>query len=49
MQAKDIVRRFVDEYQSGGSETAFAEYLDADVIDHNLPPGVAPGAQGVHQ
>jgi len=49
MQAKDIVRRFVDEYQSGGSETAFAEYLDADLIDHNLPPGVAPGAQGVHQ
>ena len=33
MQAKDIVRRFVDEYQSGGSETAFAELLDANVID----------------
>ena len=49
MQPKEIVRRFVDEYQTGGSETAFAEFLDANVIDHNLPPGVAPGAQGVHQ
>jgi predicted ester cyclase len=49
MQAKDIVRRFVDEYQSGGSEMAFLELLDANVIDHNLPPGVAPGALGVHQ
>ena len=49
MQPKDIVRRFVDEYQTGGSETAFAECLDANVIDHNLPPGIAPGALGVHQ
>ena len=39
MQPKDIVRRFVDEYQTGGSETAFAECLDANVIDHSLPPG----------
>lgn len=49
MQPKDIVRRFVDEYQTGGSETAFAECLDANVIDHSLPPGIAPGAPGVHQ
>ena len=49
MQPKDIVRRFVDEYQTGSSEAAFAELLDRDVIDHNVPPGVAPGAQGVHQ
>ena len=49
MRPKEIVRRFVDEYQSAGSETAFSEFLDANVIDHNLPPGVAPGALGVHQ
>jgi predicted SnoaL-like aldol condensation-catalyzing enzyme len=46
---KEIVRRFVDEYQSGGSESAFAELLDPDVIDHSRPPGIAPGAEGVRQ
>jgi predicted ester cyclase len=49
MQPKDIVQRFVDEFQTGCSETAFADLLDANVVDHNLPPGVAPGALGVHQ
>jgi predicted ester cyclase len=49
MQPNDLVRRFVDECQTGSSEIAFSELLDANVIDHNLPPGVAPGAQGVHQ
>jgi steroid delta-isomerase-like uncharacterized protein len=46
---KEIVRRFVDEYQTGGSETAFAELLDPDVVDHSLPPGISPGAEGVKQ
>jgi len=46
---KEIVRRFVDEYQTGASETAFRELLDPDVVDHSLPPGIAPGAEGVKQ
>jgi predicted ester cyclase len=46
---KDVVRRFVDEYQTAGSETAFAELLDPNVVDHSRPPGIEPGALGVHQ
>jgi predicted ester cyclase len=49
MQPKDIVRRFVDDYQTGADERAFQELLDPDVVDHSRPPGVAPGAPGVRQ
>jgi len=52
MQAEDrkeIVRRFIDEYQTGADEAAFAELLDPDVVDHSRPPGIAPGAEGVRQ
>jgi predicted ester cyclase len=48
-QNKEIVRRFVDEYQTRASEAAFAELLDPDVLDHSRPPGIAPGAGGVRQ
>jgi predicted ester cyclase len=47
--AKEVVRRFVDEYQTGGSDEAFAELLAPDVVDHSRPPGIAPGAEGVRQ
>ena len=47
MDNKEIVRRFVDEYQTGASESAFAELLHPDVVDHSRPPGIAPGAEGV--
>jgi predicted ester cyclase len=46
---KEIVRRFIDEYQTGGDERAFAELLHPDVVDHSRPPGIAPGAEGVRQ
>ena len=49
MQPKDLVRRFVDEYQTGADHRALAELLDPDVIDHSRPPGVAPGAEGVQE
>ena len=49
MQPKDLVRRFVDEYQTGADRWTLAELLDPDVIDHSRPPGVAPGAKGVQQ
>jgi predicted ester cyclase len=49
MRPKDVVRRFVDEYQSGCSEAAFVELLDANVVDHSRPPGIAPGSEGVRQ
>ena len=49
MEPKDVVRRFIEEYQTGGDPTALAGYLDPNVIDHSRPPGVAPGAEGVRQ
>lgn len=49
MQPKDVVRRFVNEYQTGADERAFDELLHADVVDHSRPPGIAPGAEGVRQ
>src|SRR5690242_4455852 len=48
-QNKRTVRRFVEEYQNGADETAFAEILAADVVDHSRPPGIAEGAEGVRQ
>jgi predicted ester cyclase len=48
-ERKEIVRRFIDEYQTGADEAAFAELLDPDVLDHSRPPGIAPGAEGVRQ
>jgi predicted ester cyclase len=48
-QNKQIVRRFVDEYQTGASASAFEELLDPQVLDHSRPPGVAAGAEGVRQ
>jgi predicted ester cyclase len=49
MEPTTVVRRFVDEYQTGASERAFAELLHPDVLDHSRPPGIAPGAEGVRQ
>ena len=49
MQAKEIVRRFVDEYQTADDAAAFAELMHPDVVDHSRPPGIAPGAAGVRQ
>jgi predicted ester cyclase len=49
MEPTTVVRRFVDEYQTGASELAFTELLHPDVLDHSRPPGIAPGAEGVRQ
>jgi predicted ester cyclase len=49
MEPKTVVRRFVDEYQTGADDRAFAELLHPDVVDHSRPPGIAPGAEGVRQ
>ena len=49
MEPKTVVRRFVDEYQTKADERAFAELLHPDVLDHSRPPGIAAGADGVHQ
>jgi predicted ester cyclase len=49
MEPRQVVRRFVEEYQTAADERAFDELMDPDVVDHSRPPGIAPGAPGVRQ
>jgi predicted ester cyclase len=49
MEPTEVVRRFVDEYQTAADEHAFEELLHPDVVDHSRPPGIAAGALGVRQ
>jgi predicted ester cyclase len=49
MEPKDLVQRFVDEYQTGADERALDELVHPDVLDHSRPPGVAPGIEGIRQ
>jgi predicted ester cyclase len=46
---KQIVRRFVDEYQTNADAQAFAELIHPAFVDHSRPPGVAEGPEGVRQ
>jgi predicted ester cyclase len=46
---KQVVRRFVEEYQSACDERSFAELLDPEVVDRSRPAGIAAGAEGVRQ
>ena len=49
MEPKEIVRRFVEEYQEKRDSAALGEYLASDVIDHTPMPGTADGADGVRE
>ena len=49
MEAREVVRRFVDEYQTGADERAFDELMHPQFVDHERPPGIAPGPEGVRQ
>lgn len=44
---KTIVRRFIEEFQNGGNESAAEELLAADFVDHSPFPGVSPDREGV--
>jgi steroid delta-isomerase-like uncharacterized protein len=46
---KAIVRRLVDEVQTGGDFAVFDELMDPAFIDHTPPPGVLPNRDGVRQ
>jgi predicted ester cyclase len=46
---KQVVRRFVDEYQTAADERTFAELLHPEVADRSRPAGIAEGAEGVRQ
>jgi steroid delta-isomerase-like uncharacterized protein len=46
---KQVVRRFVDEYQTAANEQSFADLLHPEVVDRSRPPGIAEGTEGVRQ
>ncbi len=48
-QNKAIVRRLVEEVINKGNIDLFDELVAADLVDHALPPGFPPGAQGTKQ
>lgn len=52
MQAEEnraLVRRFVEEVQSGGRHDLIDEYLDAGFVDHSAMSGFEPTREGVRQ
>ena len=44
---KAAVRRFVEEYQTGGDDRALEELIAPDVIDHSASEGQPAGREGV--
>jgi steroid delta-isomerase-like uncharacterized protein len=46
-QNKALVRRIVDEAQSGHNLGVVDELLAADFVDHSVPPGLPPSREGV--
>ena len=46
-QNKAIVRRIVEEAQSGHDLSVVDELLATDLVDHSVPPGLPPTREGV--
>ena len=46
---KAIVRRFVEEVQSGGNIDAIDELCSPEFINHTAPPGVPSNCEGIKQ
>jgi steroid delta-isomerase-like uncharacterized protein len=44
---KALVRRMVEEVQSGHNLGLVNELFDADFVDHSVPPGLPPDREGV--
>jgi steroid delta-isomerase-like uncharacterized protein len=44
-----LVRRFVDEVQSGGNIDAIDELCSPEFVNHSAPPGVPSNCEGVKQ
>ena len=43
MEPKELVRRFIEEYQDKRDPDALAEYMSPNVVDHTPMPGTAAG------
>ena len=48
-QNKAVIRRLVEEVLNKGNTGLFDELVSSDLVDHALPPGFPPGAQGTKQ
>src|SRR3712207_6200222 len=48
-QHKELYRRFIEECFTGGNLALVDEMVAADAVDHQAPPGVAQGAEGLKQ
>ncbi len=46
---KNIVRRFIDEYQTDAREEVAEELLADDFTDHSALPGFTPDKEGIKQ
>ena len=44
---KALVRRFVDEVQSGNNVDTVDEICSPEFVNHSAPPGVPPGCEGI--
>jgi steroid delta-isomerase-like uncharacterized protein len=45
----DLMRRFYDEVLTGGNLDAVAELCSEDIVEHEAPPGMPQGLEGVKQ
>ena len=46
---KALIRRFVEEVQSGGNSDAIDELCSPEFVNHSAPPGVPSNCEGVKQ
>ena len=46
---KEIVRRMVEEILNNHNVDALGDFMSADMVDHNPPPGVKPGLEGMKE
>ena len=44
---KALVRRFVDEVQSGGNIDLIDEICSSEFVNHSIPPGIPPDCEGI--
>ena len=44
---KTLVRRFVDEVQSGGNVGLIDEICSPEFVNHSTPPGIPPDCEGI--
>jgi steroid delta-isomerase-like uncharacterized protein len=49
MNNAQIVRRFVEQFQTGHDWAVFDEIIDPDVVDHAAPPGTPTGREEVRR